>query len=93
MGDVFLNSAYKKVTTRDVEKYRRGIIGVLNFNGDFVKRKADIIYPILGEYDQIITFKTQSQDFIKGNIKEIPYGHATGVTKYNILREHILSFI
>lgn len=93
LGDVFLDSQYKKVTAKDIVLFRREIISILNFNKDFAKRCTGNIYPVLGEYDQIINYRVQSRDFDEKTIKKIPYGHSTGVTKYEILREHILSFI
>lgn len=81
------------MTAKDIDLFRREIISILNFNKDFANRNAGNIYPVLGEYDQIINYRVQSRDFDEKIIKKIPYGHSTGVTKYEILREHILSFI
>lgn len=45
LGDVFLDSQYKKVTAKDIDLFRREIISILNFNKDFANRNAGNIYP------------------------------------------------
>ena len=90
LGDVFIDSAYSKVTSNNGKSQPEMLKKVLNFNEDINKVSQENLFPLMGQYDQIIKYDTQVLDFKKEQVKTIPYGHASGATKYKILREHIV---
>lgn len=90
VAEVFIDSAYSNVTSDNGKMNPDKLRKVLNFNKDFCKRSQDNLYSLMGKYDQILKYDTQSIDLDPKNVKVIPFGHATGATKYKILRQHIL---
>ncbi len=93
LGDVFLDSAYSKVTAKSALSHKHKILGCLNFEIDFKEQNRSKVFPLLSKYDQIITYDVHRQDFKPDTVRTILYGHATGATKFKMLREHILSHL
>lgn len=93
LGDVFTHSAYSLVTSSKIQNCPEKIHKVLNFDQKFRKCNQEKIFPVLGKYDQIIIYDVHKQDFLEKNIKTIPYGHASGATKFDFLRAHILEHV
>ena len=90
LGDVFIDSAYSKVTSREIKHNDKKIKAILNFDDDLKSRDQKNIFPLLSKHDQIIKYDIHSQDFLSDHITTIPYGHSTGATKFQLLRDQIL---
>jgi hypothetical protein len=90
LADAFINSAYSKVTSLNGKNNPKKLEEALNFDKDLIKRDQSKLYPLLGEQDQIVKYDTQRNSYNSVNLKTVPYGHATGSTKFKLLREFIL---
>lgn len=90
LGDVFIKSAYTMVTSENGKSNPDVLNKVLNFDNDLQKRDQYNLFPLLGKNDQIIRYNVQKMAYSTKNLKVVPYGHATGATKFKMLRQHIL---
>lgn len=93
LADVFLNSEYSKVTSKNIYNRKDLVKTVLNFDKDFIAVEQSNIFPLFAKYDQIVKYYVHNQDFLKENITTINYGHSTGATKFKLLRNHILKYL
>ena len=90
LADAFIDSAYSKVTSINGKNNPKKLRETLNFDADLINKDQSKLYPLLGEHDQIVKYETQRNSYNSSNLKTIPYGHATGSTKFKLLREFIL---
>lgn len=93
IGDVFINSAYSKVTSANGKMNPDKLRYALNFEDDIRKMEQKNFFPLMAKHDQIIKYDLQSIDFNPKQVSIIPFGHATGSTKFKLLRQHILKDI
>lgn len=93
IGDAFLNSAYSKVTSTNGKMSPDKLRYALNFEDDLKKQEQKNLFPLMARFDQIIQYDLQSLDFNPEQVCIIPFGHATGATKFKRLRQHILKGI
>ena len=93
IGDVFINSAYSKVTSANGKKNPDKLRYALNFDEDIKKMEQKNLFPLMAKHDQIVKYEVQSVDFSLRQITVIPFGHATGATKFKLLRQHIVKGI
>lgn len=91
MGDVFIDSAYSKVTSANGKKNPEKLRSALNFQEDFQKREQGNLFPLMAKHDQLVKYDLQGIDFEPDRISIIPFGHASGATKFKRLRQHILT--
>ena len=90
LGEVFLDSAYAKMTADKAKADPEKLRTILNFEDDIRNLDQKNIFPLLAEYDQLVKYDTNSVDFNSEQISQMPYGHSTGATKFSLLRKHIL---
>lgn len=90
MGDVFIDSAYSKVTSMNGKNNPDKLRSTLNFQDDLKQRENGNLHLLMAKHDQLVKYDIQSQDFESEQIRTIPYGHASGATKFKLLRQHIL---
>jgi hypothetical protein len=90
MGDVFIDSAYSKVTSANGKRNPDKLRSALNFQDDLRKQGQGNLFLLMAKYDQLVKYDLQSMDFESHQISTIPYGHASGATKFKLLRQHIL---
>lgn len=93
LGEVFLDSAYTKVTSKIAKQNPSKIRNILNFGDDLRNKEQSKLCPLMAKYDQIVKLNSQSLDFNEKNLKLIPYGHATGATKFKLLRDYVIDGI
>jgi hypothetical protein len=90
LGELFLESKYRRLTSDlallNPEKIRQ----LLNFNTLFDKVTDKNIYPVLALYDQFIMFNTQINSYSEHPVKSIEAGHVTGALSAGYFRKHIL---
>lgn len=91
MGDLFFKSDYAWVTAESAKKDPKHLQNVLNFDMIMKTRNQKNLFPLLARYDQIVQYELQVQDFEPTQVRTIPYGHASGATRYKLLFEHITS--
>jgi hypothetical protein len=91
LGELFLESKYRRLTSDlallNPEKIRQ----LLNFNTLFDKITDKNVYPVLAVYDQFILFKTQKNSYLKHPVKSFEAGHVTGALSAGYFRKHILA--
>lgn len=91
LGDVFINSAYAKMTADYGKSNADTLKKVLDFGHAVCNKNQENLFPLLGKYDQLIKYDVHRGDFDAEHVTIIPYGHSTGATKFKILRQHILN--
>lgn len=91
IGDVFVNSAYSKMTSDNGKANAETLCDVLDFWNDVRDKNQDNLFPLLAKYDQLIKYDVHRVDFEAEHVTIIPYGHSSGAAKFKILRQHILN--
>jgi hypothetical protein len=61
----------------------------MNFDGDFLKRSQDNLYPLLGRYDRIIEYSVQQASYPNCSINTVEKGHVTAATDGELLFNHL----
>jgi hypothetical protein len=90
IGEVYISSAYAQVASEFGKSKPENLRRALNFEADMRLRDQEKIFPLMAEYDQLIELNVQKGAYAEDRIRLIPCGHATGATKFSLLREHIL---
>jgi hypothetical protein len=93
LGELFLKSKFRKMTSdlalNNPEEIRR----VLNFNALFRRQDSQNLSPLLSKYDQFIEYDVQKETYRGYPLKTIEYGHITGAMNSTALRSHLLSVL
>ena len=90
IADVFIRSAYAKMTSAKGKSNPDKLRRVLDFSDAMRLCDQKKLFPLLGKFDRIIEYGAQSGDYKPEHIRLLPYGHATGATKFRLLREYML---
>lgn len=90
VAEVFLNSAYAKITDSLAKENPEKIRKILNFNKEFEKVDKKNVFPLLGRYDQIFKFEREKKYFTNSSLVVLEKSHVTGATAFKELREHVL---
>ncbi len=93
LGDLFLKSKYRKMTSDFALSNPEQIKKVLNFDGLFKTKNEQNLFPLLGVYDQFIEYNVQSKSYEGYPLKTIEKGHVTGALSSKILKNHILEVL
>lgn len=93
IGEAFINSAYSKITSANGKNNPEKLRHALNFEEDIKDMDQKKVSPLMAKFDQIVKYDVQSLDFNPNQVSIIPFGHATGATKFKLLRQHILKGI
>ncbi len=93
LGDLFLNSKYRKLTSDIALQNPEQIKSILNFDKYFVTIKNKNLFPLLGRYDQFIEYNFQKESYNGHPLKTIDYGHITGSLQTKTLKNHILDVL
>lgn len=93
LGELFLTSKYRKMTSDLALSNPEQIKRVLNFDGLFKTKNKQNLFPLLGMYDQFIEYNVQSKSYEGYPLKTIETGHVTGALSNKILKEHILEVL
>ena len=89
LGDLFINSVYRKMADQKVQENPEKVREILNFEDDFLKVSDDNVFPLLGLYDQYIRYKRQKQCYGSTNISILRKGHVTALLAAGDLRKNI----
>jgi len=90
LGELFIESKYRKIASKLALNNPEQIRSVLNFDKIFQKQDTNNLFPLLGRYDQFIEYKVQKKSYKGYSLKTIKCGHVTGAVSAKILGEHIL---
>jgi len=93
LGELFLVSKYRKMTSDIALENPEKIRNLLNFNKLFKRHNTQNIYPLLSRYDQFIEYDVQKETYKGYPLKTIESGHVTGALNTNELRKHLLSVL
>ncbi len=93
LGSLFTDSKYRLITSDRALKQEEKIKNTLNFEDDFLSIKSRNVHPLLARYDQYIEYDVQKPCYEGLEVDVIDKGHITTARSYDILREHILSFL
>jgi len=90
LGEVFVTSAYRRMTGRLARENPHVIRDVLNFEADYLRVEDENVFPLLALYDQIVQYPVQKTCYGSAPIRILSMGHATGARAHGELRRHIL---
>jgi hypothetical protein len=93
LGELFLNSKYRKLASHIVFQEPKNIRQLLNFNDDFRKVANANVYPLLATYDRYIEYDIQKKSYEGHPVRTIEKGHVTGSLNTGALRNHILEVL
>jgi hypothetical protein len=93
LAEVFLSSAYRKLTGELALENPQVLRETLNFERKFTKINDVNVFPLLAVHDQIIQYNIQRRAYEKYFIEELQKGHITASLGYYALRQHVISNI
>ena len=93
LGELFLNSKYRKLASNLVFQEPEKIRQLMNFNDDFRKVKNGNVFPLLAIYDRYIEYDVQKKSYEGHPVRAIENGHVTGSLNTGALRNHILQVL
>ncbi len=93
LGELFLQSSYKKLTGSNALEEPDTIRGFLNFNSDFEKVKEENVFPVLALYDRFIEYEIQKKSYEGYEIKSIEAGHVTGALSASVFRDRCIDVL
>ncbi len=91
IAEVYISSAYAKVASENGRSRPENLRHALNFEEDMKKRDPARLVALMARYDQLIQWEVQKGAYEPERIHMIFYGHATGATRFSLLRQHILA--
>lgn len=89
MDEPYLDSVYSRSVTPLDEGQRKGIRRLLNFEEGFASRGGDNVFPLLAEYDRLLTFERQGSSYGDCPVQAFAKGHTTGAIAFADLRAHV----
>lgn len=93
LGELFLQSAYRRLTGSLALENDARIRELLNFDSAFSAVKTRNIYPLLARYDRFIEYHVQRESYNGYEVKTLEAGHVTAAISANELRAHILDVL
>lgn len=93
LDELFISSAYRKMTSKTCRKNPEKITSTLNFEEEFRKVSDNNVFPILGKYDQYIRYDRQKKSYHDSTtIHTLNKGHVTTLLEApEQLLNHILT--
>lgn len=89
LGELFLQSAYRRLAGSLVLENEERIRQLLNFDAAFSAVKTRNVYPLLAMHDRFIEYHVQQKSYNGFAIHTINAGHVTAVINAKELRDHI----
>lgn len=91
MAELFLDSAYRALSSPLVLANADRMRALLNFDYQFSKVASSNVVPLMARYDQIVVFRRQARCYLPGLVSVMEKGHTTGVLAVKRLRRHLLA--
>ncbi|MFO8029166.1 MAG: hypothetical protein R6U28_04855 [Cyclonatronaceae bacterium] len=93
LGEMFLQSSYRKLTGQLALDHPEILRELLNFNNEFDRITTANVRPLLARYDRYIEYEVQAKSYGKQPIRTIDFGHVTGALQTKVLRGHIMEVL
>lgn len=93
LAEVFLDSAYRRLTSRRALAEPEKLRTVLNFEERFAAVTTRNVFPLLARYDQYIAFDRQRPGYGDHPVAVVDEGHVTGGLDAAALRAHVLAHL
>jgi hypothetical protein len=93
LAEVFLSSAYRKLTGNLALENPQNLRETLNFERKFARVSDNNVFPLLAVHDQIIQYNIQKRAYGKRPIEILEKGHITAALDSAALRLHVISNI
>jgi hypothetical protein len=93
LGELFLQSKYRKLTSVRALQNADIIREKLNFDTSFSKNTDQNIFPLLAVHDQFILYSLEKNSYEEYPLEKIDAGHVTGALQTHIIRGHILKLL
>lgn len=90
LDEVFITSAYRRLTGALALSQPEQIRRVLNFEAQFASVNIDNVFPLLTRHDQIIVYDRQKQCYGERPMTVMEKGHTTAALDYGSLRDFLL---
>jgi hypothetical protein len=89
LGELFLQSAYRRLTGSLALENEPRIRELLNFDAAFSAVKTKNVFPLLARYDRFIEYHIQRESYNGIEVQTIDAGHVTAAIDASALRAHI----
>jgi hypothetical protein len=93
LGELFLESRYRKMTGENAVGADGVIRELLNFDRAFGVVETRNVFPLLAKYDQFIEYPVQVKSYEGIEVRTIENGHITGALNTRNLRNHVLAVL
>jgi len=93
LGELFIKSKYRKMTSDIALDNPEEIRRILNFDYVFRRRNSQNVFPLLSKYDQFIEYDEQKESYNGCLLKTIECGHVTGAINSKELRKHLFAVL
>jgi pimeloyl-ACP methyl ester carboxylesterase len=93
LGEVFLQSSYRKLTGQRALAQPETLRELLNFNRDFDQITTANVHPLLARHDRFIEYEVQAKSYGNHPIRTIDFGHVTGALQAKVIRDHIMDVL
>lgn len=93
LGELFLQSAYRRMTGTQALAEADRIRELLNFDAAFSAVETKNVFPLLARYDQFIEYHVQRESYNGFEVQTIEAGHVTAAISANALRNHICGVV
>ncbi len=93
LDEVFISSAYRRLTGPAGRRHSEALQRVLNFETAFAAVPADNVAALLMRYDAIIVHERQRRSYDPARIALLEKGHTTGALDFAALRAFLLAHL
>jgi pimeloyl-ACP methyl ester carboxylesterase len=93
LGELFLQSAYSRLTGKLALEHPEQIRQRLNFSEAFGRVAAANVFPLLARHDQFIEFDIQSRSYEGHPVAVLENGHVTGALNAGGIRDFVLQVL
>jgi hypothetical protein len=93
LAEVFLTSAYRRLTSRRALTDQQRVRDLLNFEDDFTSVPHADVAAMLARYDQYVDYDRQRPCYGDRPVTVLRKGHVTGAMSRAPLRAHVLSHV
>jgi hypothetical protein len=93
LAEVFLASAYRRLTGRRALHDPSALRATLNFEERFAAVTTRNVFPLLARYDQYVAFDRQRGAYGNHPVAVMDKGHVTGGLDAAVLRAHVLAHL
>lgn len=93
LGELFLQSAYRKLAGSRALGNPEKIRELLNFDAAFSAVQTENVFPLLARHDRFIEYEVQLKSYNGTEVSTLEAGHVTAAVNAPALRTHILKVL